>query len=171
MKRNMTDVKFEAQPDFPYNDVSTGNASNLVAAMRGKSTIDQYHERAVKERPYWNALKAIHESAGHHIADPELHATMLTGMKIYEAMAVAIQPARYVHVQPIDIAVRVPLFQYDLTHNFYETLSVVDEFEHEMPRTTIVIGICAMALAAESDDYILAGAALARKLEIETRPR
>ncbi len=109
---------------------------------------------------------------GYKMPDPILHANLLNGMKLYNAMGYLATP-KHCHngVSLGTLAGTVPLFEHDLKTQFYESMALQETFVIEMPRAKHVIGACAVQLFGEQTDYVIAGAALARQFEIDTRPR
>jgi hypothetical protein len=164
----MNFVKLSAQHEFPIKDISDENAEILEFLLLNPDIINNSHLTAEAARYLYSAghlgLNAV---ATHYLEDPARRESFSEGIKAYEAMSCMVQPS----IIPEDeaaITLEILTAQHLLSRDFGGTLSdASSDFYTDMPRAAVVIGESA-ARFSMNRDYAIAGAAIARQIELGT---
>jgi hypothetical protein len=166
----MNIVKVEGQHDFPNCDLTRDNAALLELMMQNWDVITSSHESAEGARILFRlGHVSLLKIAKPHLDSKDLLDAFSHGITTYEAMSAMAQPC--VHSEfNTNAALQVITTQSELENDFTGTLTdACDQFRDELPRASNVIGVSATRFCRQGIDYALAGAAIARQLEVNAR--
>jgi hypothetical protein len=160
----MTSLRFDSQPDFPARDISYAVASALAETLRGE-TLNERHEYAEANNYGFRISHSIlNRALQSQIDDPTKRMAFSDGIGIYESVFSSVRPqsdftdtqTTTCHVLSMDESLSSPEYRRTLR-------SAKDEFDIEMPNTSLLIA--SLALSAH-EDFTIAGAAVARRVQL-----
>lgn len=164
----MSILTLESQPNFPVEDLTDANAALLELLLANQAILEQAHH-TVEEGSLLFRIghRAILANTGRFIENPKQLEAISNGIAKYEVISMTISPdqAMQLHNQA---AAMTYFINPDTTLDYLTLVSDVrDNFSTEMPRTKSVIEESTPRHFLLYQEYVLAGAALARMAEID----
>lgn len=162
----MTLFALESQPNFPVEDLTDANAALLELLLANQTVLEQVHYNAERTSSLFRVgHRAILANTSQFIELPTQLEALSNGISKYEVISMTVSP---------ESAIR----NHDAALSYFinpgptlDRLTLVgdtrDAFAQEMPRTKEVIVESTPRHFRPYQEYVLAGAALARMAEID----
>lgn len=165
----MTLLTLESQPSFPLEDLTDKNAALLELLLANREIFEQAHHSAEEGSAAFRiGHRAILANTSLFIDSKERLDAVSNGVAKYEVISLTVNPTQALQSRDEALAYFInpdPTLDY---------LSLMGDTRHafssELPRTAEVIKESTPARFRSYQEYVLAGAALARMAELDTRP-
>jgi len=166
----MAFTTLEGQPEFPYVDISEGDAAILELLLQNLDILRPTHENAESTNRIYMLSHAAFELLARKQFDHEKQATAFShGITTYEAIATLAKPSIAVAPSLATIATQFVHTHQSLAEEIVDTVvEARGSFERTLPRTVAVIGESATRYYRGYQDYAIGGTAVARQFEVTT---
>lgn len=164
----MSILTLESQPNFPSEDLTDANATLLELLLANQTVLDQAHYNAEKESLLFRVgHRAIIANTSRFIDHAAYIEAISSGIAKYEVISRTVNPDQAKRAHNHEAALSY-FINPDPTLDYLTLVGDTrDTFSFEMPRTKNVIEESTPFRLRQYQEYILAGAALARMAEID----
>lgn len=162
-------LQLEAQPDFPRHDISPQSADIITLPLLNATWTKEVHRQIEAVTPFYRlshtALRAV---AMERFTSPQVNA-FSHGVALYEATASLVRPHVISEIDPHTLQTILQTIVFTDKDFVLDILADAHAKMHrQLPHMTQVLGEVASRFHAMEHSYVLAGGAMAYRLEMAT---